>query len=171
MLEMELPVLSFARAMGEALAIIQWAAHVDGYDIEYVLGSEADADSVYNEDIAVFLQLTAQQDMSSHEDLDAGLRKGVKQRTTRMWVLDFDLCHIWREEIGLNEPDGLISHLVQAFFDNDPYYPRPCGEGDIERELWDSIATMYSQKAGQILQGKDQRLFSLPGRFINTCIS
>ncbi|KAJ5381947.1 zinc finger protein-domain-containing protein [Penicillium cataractarum] len=173
MLEMELPVLLFASAMGEALAIIHWAAHVDGYDIEFVLGSEADAYSVYNQDIAVSLKLTPQQvlGMSSHEDLDAKLRTNFKQRSTRMWVLDFNLCHIWPEEIALSEPDGLVSHLVQAFFDNDPYYPRPHGEGDIERELWDAFATTYSQKAEQILQDKDKRLVDLPSRFINACIS
>lgn len=102
MLELGLPVLLFASTMGEALAIIHWAAHVDGYDIEFVLGSERDKCTGDSEDIAVSLQLTPEQVllMSSHEGLDARMTKNVKQGTTRMWVLDFNLYHIWSEETG-----------------------------------------------------------------------
>lgn len=174
-LELELPVVLFARAMGEALAIIHWAAHVDGYDIEFVLGSEGDTGTGYSEDISVSLELTPESvlAMSSHEDLDTQMRTKFKQSTTRVWVLDFNLCHVWPEEIGLNEPDALISHLVKAFFDNDPYYPRPRREGDTERELWDAFTTTYCQTAEQIMRvaGKDQRLVDLPGKFINACVS
>ncbi|GLI75226.1 hypothetical protein PoHVEF18_003479 [Penicillium ochrochloron] len=53
MLELGLPVLLFASTMGEALANIHWAAHVDGYDIEFELGSERDKCTGDSEDIAV----------------------------------------------------------------------------------------------------------------------
>src|SRR5690606_18752349 len=42
MLDLNLPVYDYATAIAEALAIIHWAANVDGYDIEFVLGSEAE---------------------------------------------------------------------------------------------------------------------------------
>ncbi|KAM0544809.1 hypothetical protein ACHAPJ_011639 [Fusarium lateritium] len=40
MIEMNLPAETYARVIGQALAIIHWVANVDGYDIEFVLGSE-----------------------------------------------------------------------------------------------------------------------------------
>ncbi|PHH86803.1 hypothetical protein CDD83_9740 [Cordyceps sp. RAO-2017] len=35
-----LPVHEYARDMGEALAIMHWAAHINAYDVEFVMGSE-----------------------------------------------------------------------------------------------------------------------------------
>ncbi len=40
MLDLRLPVISYASAMASALATIHWDANIDGYDIEFVLGGE-----------------------------------------------------------------------------------------------------------------------------------
>ncbi|KAJ5190593.1 zinc finger protein-domain-containing protein [Penicillium cinerascens] len=114
MLEVNPPALFYAGAMGEALAIIHWAAHVDGFDIEFVLGSEGDSGTSYTKDIFLSLDLTPDQIscICSSKDLDAAIRINFEHRTTRMWVLDFNLCHIWNEEIAWENPVGFISHLV-----------------------------------------------------------
>lgn len=86
MLELNLPVLFYTGAMGEALAIIHWAAHVDGFDIEFVLSSEGDAGTSYTKDILLSLDLTPDQVscVSSSKDLDAAIRTNFEHRTTRM---------------------------------------------------------------------------------------
>ncbi len=40
MRDLNLPVHEYTRDMGEALAILHWAAHVNACDIEFVVGSE-----------------------------------------------------------------------------------------------------------------------------------
>ena len=83
----------------------------------------------------IFLSLDLTPDqvpcMSSSKYLDAAIRTNFGHRTTHMWVLDINLCHIWHEEIAWENPDGLISHLVYTFFHNGPYYPRPT-----DQDLW-----------------------------------
>ncbi|KAJ5081919.1 zinc finger protein-domain-containing protein [Penicillium alfredii] len=169
--ELNLPVELYAAGIGEALAIIHWAANVDGYEVEFVLGSEGDAR--YTQDISSSLNLTWEQlaAMSPHSNVDSLMRANFKRRTTRLWVLDFNLCNMWEEKVGWEDPDSLISHLVVAFFENDPYFPLPLMELDIDRQLWATFTAAYLSKAGHILAapGKE-RLVSLPQRFIDACV-
>jgi len=172
MLELNLPVSLYAHAIGEALATIHWGACVDGYDIEFVLGGEGNAGTSCNENVTHSLQLTEEQvcNMTSNDEMDSAVRTNFKQRATHIWVLDFNLCSFWRREIGYEDPDALISHLVQAFFQNDPYYPRPhCNDGN-DQSLWSTFSVSYRQKGNEIL-GEDERLVDLPGRFIDACVS
>lgn len=93
-IELGLPVKLYAATMGEALAIIHWAANVDGYDIEFVLGSESDIS--YSQDISLSLGLTSEQlaAMPPHTDLDAMMRVNSKRRTHAcgFWILTFAIC-------------------------------------------------------------------------------
>ncbi|RJE22689.1 Zinc finger protein [Aspergillus sclerotialis] len=170
--ELGLPAASFAAAMGEALAIIHWAANIDAYDIEFVLGSEAK--TPYTQDISLALNLTTEQiaAMEPDTDIESLLSTKCKPRTARMWVLDFNLCNIWEEKAGWENPEMLLPHLVEAFFENDPYYPLPLMEQDLERELWDTFSSTYIDKGTHILSapGKDSRLVNLPRIFIDSCV-
>ncbi|KAI8711583.1 DUF3669 domain-containing protein [Fusarium sp. LHS14.1] len=132
MIELDLPVSSYASAIGEALAVIHWAANVDGYDVEFVLGSEA--------------------------------------ITTRIWVLDFNLCTQWEEKTGWEQPEALVEQLVMAFFENDPYYPLPLMDDDLGKQLWSVFWNSYLTKAEEVLAEKDERLRALPDTFMNACI-
>ncbi|UPK99905.1 hypothetical protein LCI18_010840 [Fusarium solani-melongenae] len=147
-----LPVSSYASAIGEALAIIHWAANVDGYDIEFVLGSEASISSLPP-------KTPPQTTLESSWAATEGRRK-----ITRIWVLDFNLCTRWKERIGWEQPEALIEQLVTAFFENDPYYPLPLMDDDMGKKL------CYSTKAEEVLAEKDERLRALPHIFINACI-
>lgn len=169
-LELNLPVQLFAAAMGEALAIIHWAANVDAYDIEFVLGSEGEIS--YTRGVLLSLDMRAEQlkAMKPHTNLDSMMKVNCKRRTTRLWILDFNLCNTWNEEVGWKNPEALISHLVTAFFENDPYYPLPLMELDVDKELWLVFSAAYLKKAGEILREKDHRLAGLPQKFIDGCV-
>lgn len=157
--DLGLPAVSFAAAMGEALAIIHWAANVDAYDIEFVLGSEGD--TTYSQGITFALNLTTEQisAMEPDTDIESLISIKCKQRTARMWVLDFNLCNVWEEKAGWQSPEILIPHLVEAFFENDPYYPLPLMEHDLEEELWETFSSKYLDKGSHILSapGKDSK--------------
>lgn len=172
MLDLELPVADYAAAMGEALAVIHWQANVDAYDVEFVLGSEAGTE--YTQDIATILALTPEMvtSMRPHTDLDALVSANFRRRTTRIWVLDFNLCNRWEEQMGWEQPDALVDHLVMSFFENDPYYPLPLKDYSRERNLWEAFSDSYLHKAGEILEGdgKDARLALLPGMFARACV-
>ncbi|KAJ5585229.1 zinc finger protein-domain-containing protein [Penicillium hispanicum] len=173
MIELGLPIKSYAVTMGKALAVIHWAASVDGYDIEFVLGSEGD--TRYSRDLSQSLGLTAEQlaAMPPHTDLEAMIQTNFKRRTTRMWVLDFNLCNSWEPRVGWEKPEALIPHLVLAFFENDPYYPLPLMEDDVDKDLWESFAAAYLTVSNHILTAprKDPRLTDLPAKFLNACVS
>ncbi|KAJ4172399.1 hypothetical protein NW754_002597 [Fusarium falciforme] len=159
MMDLDLPVSSYASAIGEALAIIHWAANVDGYDAEFVLGSEASISSQSPK------TPSPQTILESSWAATEGRRK-----TTRIWVLDFNLCTRWEERIGWEQPEALIEQLVTAFFENDPYYPLPLMDDDLCKQLWSDFRDSYIIKAEEVLVEKGERLRVLPRIFINACI-
>lgn len=171
MIELNLPIHYYAKAIGQALAIIHWSANVDGYDIEFVLGSEGEAS--YTQDICRSTGLSPEQlaRLPPHTDLERMIQVNYRRRTTRVWVLDFNLCNIWEERMGLERPNDLVAHLVEAFFENDPYYPRPSRHSEPEKSLWSTFSSSYSDAAASILEvpGKDPRLTLLPQRFLDAC--
>ncbi|GAD94091.1 hypothetical protein ANI_1_310014 [Paecilomyces variotii No. 5] len=172
MLEINLPIKSLAFAMGEALALIHWSANVDGYDIEFVMGGEAD---IYNHDMPSSLALTRREllTMQPHTNIEAVIEANFKRCTTRVWVLDFNLCSLWEESTGWENPDALVAQLVIAFYENDPYYPLPLMERNIDRELWEVFTKAYLETASRTLSapGKDARLADLPSKFIDACVT
>ncbi|KAF4972336.1 hypothetical protein FSARC_1058 [Fusarium sarcochroum] len=138
MIEMNLPAETYARVIGQALAIIHWVANVDGYDIEFVLGGEA---------------------------------SGSTGKATRIWVLDFNLCSRFEISTAILHPDTIIDQLVIAFFENDPYYPRPCVDSEPEEQLWNAFKTAYVLKAEEMLEALAHPLLRAhPQRFIDACV-
>ncbi|KAJ5397009.1 zinc finger protein-domain-containing protein [Penicillium cosmopolitanum] len=170
MIDLKYPVHSLAAAIGEALAIIHWSANVDAYDIEFVLGSEGDRK--YGQDVLASLTMSSDDvaAMAPHTDIESLLTVNFMRRTTRLWVLDFNLCNGWDEAAAIDNPDALVAHLVESFFENDPYYPLPLTDDALEQKLWDVFRSSYIEKASQVLDRKDGRLAGLPRNFINGCI-
>lgn len=177
MLEIGLPVESFATAMAEALAIIHWEAKVDAYGIEFVLGSEAqmtDYDTPPSRALEIpLIDLPPHTDIESPLDTDpeALMCVNFQARFSRLWILDFNRCTTFSEHDMIERPDSVLTHLVDAFFDNDPYYPLPLMELDIDQEMWKAFCTAYLRKAKEILTGQDPQLVSLPERFIDLCVA
>lgn len=173
MIELGLPLELYATAMGEALAIIHWAARVDGYDIEIVLGSEGDV--TYSRDVHCVLDLTPEEAaaLPPFTNIESLMTVDFKRRTTRLWVLDFNLCNPFSEEVAQEHPEALTGHLVTAFFENDPYYPLPLMDHELDQKLWDSFSAQYLDKGKEILEGpgQNERLAILPRMFIDGCVS
>ncbi|CAH0021799.1 unnamed protein product [Clonostachys rhizophaga] len=188
MLELNLPILDYSRAIGEALAVIHWRANVDAYDIEFVLGSEAEA--IYHPEPTTVPQVRMKaeevESMPTHTDIDEIVSVNFKQRSTRLWVLDFNLCSRWdmTQVLTSGGENELVEHLVQAFFENDPYYPRPIksgtngtGMGQVREQLWGVFSSAYLNKSKAVLAGSTiegglkERLLELPEDFIACCIA
>lgn len=169
MVELGLPIESYATAIGEALAIIHWAARVDGYDIEIVLGSEGNV--TYSRDVHRLLDLSPEEvaTLPPFTDIETLMTVNFKRRTTRLWILDFNLCNNFSEQVAQEHPEVLIKHLVTAFYENDPYYPLPCMDLELDQKLWAIFSARYLKKGKEILEG-DERLAVLPRMFIDACI-
>ncbi|KAJ6107369.1 zinc finger protein-domain-containing protein [Penicillium sp. IBT 18751x] len=170
MIELDLPISKIAGAIGEALALVHWTAHVDGYDIEFVLGSEGY--TTYTREVSLALNMTGEQvaALPPNTDIESMMSVNFKQRTTRLWMLDFNLCNMWDESAVLENPEALVSHLVMAFFENDPYYPLPLMESDVDKELWTVFTAQYLRMATKVMNGKDPRLVALPLKFVDGCV-
>ncbi|KAK3988197.1 hypothetical protein QBC44DRAFT_244222 [Cladorrhinum sp. PSN332] len=178
MIKLEYPVEDYARAMAECLAVVHWYARMDGYDVEFVLGSE-DAEVPYATRVAESLGLGVEQleQLPKHSDIESTLQRGVSfQRrettsttTTRLWILDFNLCN----RFPMNDDAFILKHeeeLVLAFFENDPYYPLPLTEMEVDQRLWSIFRQEYERKAGEILVGVSETLRHLPAKFLNACV-
>ncbi|KAJ5778829.1 hypothetical protein N7457_006549 [Penicillium paradoxum] len=172
MVELQFPIHEYAYAIGEALAVIHWSAHLDAFDVEFVLGSERES----TWDSSIHLALgdigEALSAMPPHTDIETLLAVNFKRRTTRLWVLDFNLCSTWQEKQALDEPDNLIEQLVHAFIENDPYYPRPLADLETDQELWRVFSSAYHKKATNILSvpGREARISELPQKFLDACV-
>lgn len=169
MLDLDLPVNEYATNIAETLAIIHWAAHVDAYDVEFVLGGEIGC--AYTQQATDFFS----QQIHVLEQVELGSTSNVslKQRTTRIWVLDFNLCSRWSQETLLKRPEDLVNQLVLAFFENDPYYPLPEMAADVDRELWSTFSREYLHKANEILMQDShyEETQHLPRYFIEQCVA
>ncbi|KAK0630286.1 hypothetical protein B0T17DRAFT_615967 [Bombardia bombarda] len=133
MLDLELPVVIYAKTIAEALATIYWSASM-------YLGSQ-------------------------FEELERS-----SQAACGFW--DFNLCSRFDEAMLLEQPDAIIAQLVLAFFENDPYYPLPMMELDLEKKLWSIFSGGYIHKADRILVGSTnyEKLRELLTKFLNACV-
>ena len=140
-----------ATEMAMALAILHWQAQVDGQDCEFVLGSS----------IALTADRRALPIFGSgsrpHEVSETRL---FNRREINLWVLDFDKSL----EIDLSAED-VDSKLVNSFFGNDPYYPRP----DVDYVLWGHFTNAYLRASEAILRRRkvSDDILGLPRQFID----
>ncbi|CAI7591492.1 unnamed protein product [Penicillium glandicola] len=122
MIELNLPTQHYARSIGQALAIMHWSANVDCYDVEFVLGSEAQ--TTYTQDISRSLGLSAEEvtGMAPHTDVDSMVRVDFERRTTRIWGLDFNLCNLrlrrHSSKSTVPEKDPRLTLIPSKFIDN-----------------------------------------------------
>lgn len=69
----------------------------------------------------------------------------------------------------LEHEKEILSQLVLAFFGNDPYYPLPLMEMDVDRQLWSIFRQEYEKKAAEILSALEA-LKHLPLKFLDACV-
>ena len=146
------------KEMAIGLSVVHWQACLDGRDIEFVLGI-SDERPAFPPTIFDVENVSKPFDIS---DIDS------KQRSTRMWVLDFDKTRSFSMEDTNAE---ILGKLVPAVHGNDPYYPNPM----LDKNLWNIFANTYIKASLLILTskmyslswGSNMRLLQLPTKFIN----
>lgn len=108
--------------------------------------------------------------MDAHSDIEVLQRINFQRRTTRLWVLDFNLCSRFPgdDTFILERETDFINQLVIAFFENDPYYPLPLLEMDVDKQLWLVFREEYERKAAEVL-GASEAMKHLPVKFLDAC--
>jgi len=152
-------VHGLARLMGMALAVMHWKVGIDADDVEFVFGSSP----TYPTELC---PLSPSQVSSLPENTSTWKQANFKKRAIHLWMLDFNRCkNITRDEQGLKL-------AVQAFYRNDPYFPRPLSSTSIDRELWDTFVEEYVAMANEVLAEEDDDLVkALPKMFVEQCIA
>lgn len=128
-----LDTCAYAEAMAEALALMHWGAQIDANDVEFVLAPP-------REDSAELAPSpTFQSDYLS---------------THCLWLLDFDCCRpITLDSAG-------VENACVAFFNNDPFYPRPASSDPADKRLWKVFRGKFLAVSQEILMtvGEDVAL-------------
>ncbi|KAF0324304.1 hypothetical protein GQ607_008478 [Colletotrichum asianum] len=144
-----LDAMQFVAPIAEALAVVHWKAGSDGRDIEFVLGGPSErrisAEGFRVLDGNVHTQRVTTWRKAGTVDGIAGL----EQRSVCVWLLDFNQCsRIKADAQG-------VQMAADAYWDNDPYYPRPTKHGDndsTEGKIWRAqFKRVYLAKGGEIL--------------------
>lgn len=122
--ELNLPYEAYARAMGEAMAILHWKVRTDGADVEFVLGAPRWTGT------------------GAEDEADSSLELGKHP----LWMLDFDCSRpVKADESG-------IEAMARAFWRNDPYFPRPHQPVDRDQRLWEIFAAEYKQTGTKMVE-------------------
>ncbi|KAI4716225.1 spermine/spermidine synthase [Aureobasidium sp. EXF-10727] len=97
---------------------------------------------------------TAHLDANDVEFVLGTSRLHTQGHSIAIWLLDFNQCQTFsRDETGLKQ-------LVDAFWWNDPYYPRPGGEDQRDGVWWTMFLSRYLD-ASRLLTDSE-----MPGQFI-----
>ncbi|KAH8674247.1 zinc finger protein-domain-containing protein [Xylariales sp. PMI_506] len=129
----------YATTMAQTLAMLHWGVGVDANDVEFVLGSAPE----------VTLQpLPAELEGMGPDDPRLGTAKvNFKRRRIGLWLLDFNQCSKFKhDETGLKQ-------LVDGFWWNDPYYPRPGSKHRRDARLWNKFKDVYLAASERFIRG------------------
>ncbi|KAL3476046.1 zinc finger protein-domain-containing protein [Aspergillus californicus] len=135
-------IISYAKTMAEALAMMHWVAGVDGNDVEFVLAAP-------NMDKSL-----------NHAAKDDKVYSNVLGQH-QMWMLDFDLVRT----MALDE-DG-VQQAVKAFLKNDPFFPRPNNRINSDSALWGAFRDQYLETSIKCISPANRGMLALPALFIH----
>ena len=125
-----LDVNSYAETMADALALMHWGAQIDANDVEFVLAPPR----VQPPPSSVFRS----EYLGNH----------------CMWILDFDCCR------SLSMDEAGIEKACEAFFKNDPFYPKPGSGEAADEELWRVFKQKFLVASRRILgEVSEDKLF------------
>ncbi|KAK8167150.1 zinc finger protein-domain-containing protein [Phyllosticta citribraziliensis] len=135
--------------MAGALAAMHWGARVDARDVEFVVGSPPSSPPLL--------------------PVLPGSRFYPRQPDTplRFWLLDFNQCG------DMSFDEAGVRRAVDAFWMNDPYYPRPPrrdGVDDFEGALWDTFVARFLEISEMILAGEEPGVRNLPAMFVDALV-
>ena len=143
--DLELDIQSFAKILAETLAYLFWVAHVDANDIEFVLA------------LPPFVCPEKAEEGSAPREQRIFRTPFLGDHV--LWMLDFDCCR----SMAMDEAGVL--QAVNAFYCNDPYYPRP-GRADLrDQVLWQTFKDSFLATSSAIL-GRSSTECGLPAKWI-----
>ena len=166
--ELDLNVFEFASAIGQALAIMHWACHLDANDVEFVLGSSPDLVAQPHLITTKPLSSEAIANMSPNTSTWDAHINDFKKRTTHMWMLDFNRCKVVSTNV-----EKMLLQLVHSYFRNDPYFPRPVPPNSKDAPLWDVFRRSYEEAASECIKRNlsPSGCSGLPHRFMDMVVA
>lgn len=152
--KLQLNVNYLAEKMGEILAIMHWGAETDARDIEIVLGSSSMKYPVHSP--KPMSELRSMKKPQNQIGPDSQNLADFSRRVSTLYLLDFNQVRtITLDEAG-------VDLAVDAFYANDPYFPRPFVQDSIAKLVWNAFVSSYKHTSSQILDGN----MTLPTMFI-----
>lgn len=150
-----------AARMASALAVMHWKVGIDADDVEFVLGPSPSEPKLQ--------PISPTNDEIKFDNLPSTWKEaGVpysKKRGTRMWLLDFNRCKDMKKDMN-----G-VRQAVRAFYRNDPYFPRPLSDSEMENRVWGVFSASYLATGGELLADEmDSAIKALPKVFLDECI-
>lgn len=136
--ELGLDRTHYARVMAETLAIMHWAAQVDGNDVEFVLAPR--------------------RTITEPSPTPTATSNSLGDHT--LWILDFDCCR----DMPMDESG--IDQAWRAFYKNDPFYPRPNRDNSEDQRLWVAFKERFME-ASAIILGPENEISHFPGLLID----
>jgi hypothetical protein len=161
--ELGLDAKRYARAMAEVLACCYFAAQIDAADVEFVLAPPRARPSLEKPS-----ESEAESDAAPREDEEDGIFKSETLGPHALWILDFDCCR----PISLTEQG--MTKAVDAFWGNDPYFPRPGRTDPKDVKLWSVFRGRFLEVGKEILgarEDEDVDARKLPGLWVEMCES
>ncbi|MCJ1271781.1 hypothetical protein MMC22_011686 [Lobaria immixta] len=137
--ELHLEKAHHAQAMAICLAEMHWDVKIDAADVEFVLGTAPEKWAPKPAELAKLAPRT-----------DTASSLNFRRRSVHLWLLDFNQCKSIRMD------DAGVNQAVAAFWQNDPYYPRPCPPGHPDAELWEIFEARYIHHSDKKLDSKAQ---------------
>ncbi|THV87308.1 hypothetical protein D6D27_07468 [Aureobasidium pullulans] len=120
----------FAKSLARALSVLHWAAGVDANDVEFVLGSSPATNTTGEPTLE-------EMEVCDIDELGKLYHYDYEHRSISVWLIDFNQCR------GFEKNKDGLKQLVDGFFWNDPYYPRPGTSNKKDEKLWDIFADAY----------------------------
>ncbi|KAI1443995.1 hypothetical protein F5Y02DRAFT_419510 [Annulohypoxylon stygium] len=152
--EVGLDVDRIASAVGQALAVLHWAANVDGWGVQFVLGGSS------NPVPLSYLEI---------EEMVPSTYTGPKSRVIEhffrgkcmLWMLNFDQVQpITMDVAG-------VSRAVDAAVFGDIFLPKRYSRSPLEKRAWDKFRDQYVETSNFILQYEDKKIQQLPHGFLD----
>lgn len=129
--DLSLDEFLYARIIAKTLAVLYWKAHIDANDVEFVLAPPPSSDRAVPTNEAL-----APQSIISSDTLGEHV----------VWMLDFDCCR----RMPLDEKG--VEQAVEAFYRNDPFYPRPRQGNSKDQALWTFFKDRFLEASEAILE-------------------
>ena len=143
-----------AETMGLALGVLHWSVGTDARDVEFVLGSAPTPTEIP----LTYAQIRSMP--ASGSTWKQVKKHNFRRRAVRLWLLDFNQCQT------MTRGGAGIAMAVRAFYENDPYFPRPHGANSFEEDLWRIFRTSYEKAGAWALRDASEREKALPIEFI-----